>query len=95
NEGAPDELVEVRVGDRITSPAGGPLEIPEDGYAQLGPDDVRLDVFGTGARPGQFVDVEFVFQEAPRAEVQALVQRAEGDYATALDDIEEPTPTAF
>ena len=95
NEGARDELVEVRVGDRIASPAGGPLEIPEDGYAQLRPDDVRLDVFGADTRPGQFVDVEFVFQEAPRAEVQALVQRAEGDYATALDDIEEPTPTAF
>ena len=26
---------------------------------------------------------------------KALVQRAEGDYATALDDIEEPTPTPF
>jgi hypothetical protein len=97
NEGATDELVEVRVGERITPPAGGRLEIPEDGYARLGPGpgDVRLDVFGADAQPGQFVDVEFVFQDAPRAEVQALVQLAEGDYAAALDDAEEPTATPF
>ncbi len=97
NEGATDELVEVRVGDSIVPPVGGRLEIPEDGYARLGPgpDEVRLDVFGGDAQPGQFVDVEFVFQDAPRAEVQALVQPAEGDYAAALDDAEEPTETPF
>lgn len=97
NEGPTDELVEVRVGERITPPAGGPLEIPEDGYARVGPgpDDVRLDVFGADAMPGQFVDVQFVFRDAPRADVQALVQRAEGDYESALEDAEEPTPTPF
>ena len=95
NEGATDELVEVRVGESIVPPVGGRLEIPEDGYARLGPDEVRLDVFGADARPGQFVDVEFVFRDAPRAEVQALVQRAEGEYEGALDDAEEPTATPF
>jgi hypothetical protein len=97
NEGATDELVEVRVGESIVPPVGGRLEIPEDGYARLGPGpgEVRLDVFGADARPGQFVDVEFVFRDAPRAEVQALVQRAEGDYEGALDDAEEPTATPF
>ena len=78
-------------------PTGGRLEIPEDGYARLGPGpgEVRLDVFGADAQPGQFVDVEFVFEDAPRAEVQALVQHAEGDYEAALDDAEEPTATPF
>lgn len=95
NEGPDDELVEVRVGDRIAPPAGGPLEIPEDGYARLGPDQTRLDVFGVDVTPGQFVDVEFVFADAPRAEVQALVQPAEREYETALDGAEEPVATPF
>ena len=97
NTGPEDEFVEVRVGDRIATPTTGPVEIPEGGYARLGPgpDEVRVDVFGADVAPGQFVDVEFVFRDAPRAEVQALVQPAEGDYETALDDAEEPTPTPF
>jgi hypothetical protein len=95
NEGPDDELVEVRVGDRIAVPSEGPLVIPEDGFARLGPDDTRLDVFGADALPGQFVDVHFVFEEAPRAEVDALVQLAEGEYEGALDDAVEPTPTPF
>jgi hypothetical protein len=95
NTGPEDEFIEVHVGDRIATPTTGPVEIPEGGYARLGPDQNRVDVFGADAVPGQFVDVEFVFRDAPRAEVQALVQRAEGDYEGALDDAEEPTPTPF
>ncbi|HEY9375964.1 MAG TPA: hypothetical protein VIQ02_02575 [Jiangellaceae bacterium] len=96
NTGEEDELVEVHVGDRIATPTTGPVEIPEGGYARIGPDDdARIDVFGADVQPGEFVDVEFVFQEAPRAEVQALVQRAEGDYEAALDGAEEPTPSTF
>jgi hypothetical protein len=95
NTGPEDELVEVRVGDRIATPTTGPVEIPEGGYARLGPDQVRVDVFRADVQPGEFVDVEFVFRDAPRAEVQALVQPAEGEYETALDDAEEPTPTPF
>jgi len=95
NNGPEDEFIEVRVGDRIATPTTGPVVIPEDGYARLGPDDVRVDVFGADVRPGEFVDVEFVFRDAPRAEVEALVQRPEGDYEGALDDTEEPTPTPF
>jgi hypothetical protein len=95
NTGPEDELLEVRVGDRIATPTSGPVEIPEDGYVRLGPDQVRVDVFGAGAQPGHFVDVEFVFRDAPRAEVQALVQPAEGEYETALDGVEEPVATPF
>ncbi len=95
NTGEDDELVEVHVGDRIATPTTGPVEIPAGGYARIGPDDARVDVFGADVRPGQFVDVEFVFLDAPRAQVQALVQRAEGDYEAALDGAEEPTPSPF
>jgi hypothetical protein len=95
NTGAEDEFVELRVGDRIATPTTGPVEIPENGYARLGPDNVRVDVFGADVQPGEFVDVEFVFRDAPRAEVEALVQRPEGEYEGALDDAEEPTPTPF
>jgi hypothetical protein len=95
NSGAEDEFLEVHVGDRIATPTTGPVEIPEDGYARLGPDNARVDVFGADVQPGEFVDVEFVFRDAPRAEVEALIQRPEGDYEGALDDAEEPTPTPF
>jgi hypothetical protein len=95
NTGLEDEFLEVHVGDRIATPTTGPLEIPEGGYARLGPDQTRVDVFGADMRPGEFVDVEFVFRDAPRAPVQALVQQAEGDYEGALDDAQEPTPTPF
>jgi hypothetical protein len=93
NTGPEDELVEVRVGDRIATPTTGPVEIPEGGYARLGPDQTRLDVFGADVTPGEFVDVEFVFRDAPRAQVQALVQGPEGEYEGALDGAGEPTPT--
>jgi hypothetical protein len=95
NTGAADELLEVRVGEQIAPPVGGPVEIPEDGYARLGLDDTRVDFFGADIEPGQFVDVEFVFADAPRAEVQALVQRADGDYEAVLDGAEEPIATPF
>jgi hypothetical protein len=95
NTGPEDEFLEVHVGDRIATPTTGPLDIPEGGYARLGPDQTRVDVFEADTRPGEFVDVEFVFRDAPRAQVQALVQRAEGDYQGALDDAQEPTATPF
>ena len=95
NTGLEDEFVEARIGDRVAMPTTGPVEIPEGGYARLGPDQTRLDVFGADVQPGQFVDVEFVFRDAPRADLQALVQRAEGDYEAALDGAEEPTASPF
>jgi hypothetical protein len=82
--GSADELVSVRVGGRDVEPEGGPLEIPAGGNVSLGPDRTRLDVTGADAQPGRRVELEFIFANAPRASVSALVQRAEGIYADAL-----------
>jgi len=98
NQGAGDRLVEVRVDGTEAAPNGGSLRIPAGGYASLGPGSTRLDVEGADTEPGRFVEVEFLFREAPRVTVDALVQPAEGIYEDALiaprgPDAEETPPT--
>ena len=93
-----DRLVEVRVDGTEAAPNGGSLRIPAGGYASLGPGSTRLDVEGADTEPGRFVEVEFLFREAPRVTVDALVQPAEGIYEDALiaprgPDAEESPPT--
>lgn len=85
NRGAADELVRVRVADGESEPDGGPLEIPARGFAAVGPAATRLDVTGVDLSPGLRVEVEFIFESAPRATVSALVQPDEGIYADAFD----------
>lgn len=85
NRGADDELVRVRVADTESEPEGGALAIPARGYAAVGPDTTRLDVTGVDVMPGLRVDLEFIFDSAPRATVSALVQPAEGVYADSFD----------
>ena len=84
NRGAEDRLMEVRVGEFAATPPDGSLEIPAGGYASLSPDSTRLDVEGGDIEPGQFVEIEFRFDEAPRATVDALVKPADGPYEDAL-----------
>lgn len=89
-----DQLVSVAVGDTEVTPQDAPVDIPAGGSATLGPDHTRLDVTGADVQPGQFVEVSFVFQKAPRATVDALVQPAEGVYEGALDGVVGATPLA-
>ncbi|WP_298332447.1 hypothetical protein [Haloactinopolyspora sp.] len=92
NEGADDdELVEVVVGDATAQPAEGPIEIPSNGYATIGPDAERIDFDDTDAEPGHTIDVEFRFARSSRASVEALVMEAKGDFADALPE-EQATP---
>ena len=84
NRGERDRLVEVRVGEARATPTGGDLTIPAGGYATLGPEGTRLDVDDADTVPGSFVEVEFLFEDAPRITVDALVQPAEGVYEDAL-----------
>ncbi|HEX6232155.1 MAG TPA: hypothetical protein VFZ63_03430 [Jiangellaceae bacterium] len=83
--GEADELVSIRVGGRDAEPEGGPMEIPAGGNVSLGPDHTRLDVTGADAQPGRRVELEFIFANAPRATVNALVLSADGIYADALN----------
>lgn len=85
NRGEADELVSVRVGGRDAEPEGGPLTIPARGNVSLGPDHTRLDVTGATAEPGRGIELVFIFANAPRATVSALVQPADGIYADALN----------
>ncbi|MFW6091049.1 MAG: hypothetical protein ACODAF_04190 [Actinomycetota bacterium] len=85
NDGAEDELVQVRVGTVEAEPDGGPLTVPANGYAMVGPDGTRLDVEDAGVEVGRLVEVEFVFASAPRATVDAIVQADEGIYEGILD----------
>ena len=64
NAGGADELVEVVVGDVSAEPSDGPLEIPRDGYAKLGPEGPRVDVTEAGTVPGGTIEVEFRFADA-------------------------------
>ena len=84
NRGAEDRLVEVRVGEFAATPPDGSLELPAGGYASLSPDTTRLDVGGGEVEPGQFVEIEFRFDQAPRVTVDALVKLADGLYEDAL-----------
>jgi hypothetical protein len=93
NRGDEDHLVDVRVGDATATPTGGDLTIPANGYASLGPGGTRVDVDGADTLPGTFVEVEFLFESAPRTAVEALVQAAEGDYEDALIAPREQLPT--
>jgi hypothetical protein len=85
NTGEPDELVSVQVAGSDAEPEGGPLTIPAQGAVSVGPDQTRVDVTGVDAQPGRRVDVEFIFANAPRASISALVQPADGIYAGALN----------
>lgn len=85
NDGSEDELVQVRVGSAEAEPEGGPLTVPANGYASLGPSGARLDVENAGAVPGRLIEVEFIFGAAPRATVDAVVQSADGIYADVLE----------
>jgi hypothetical protein len=85
NSGEPDELVSVRVAGTEAEPEGGPLTIPARGTVSIGSDQNRVDVTGVDAEPGRRVDVEFVFANAPRASISALVQPADGIYADTLN----------
>ena len=82
---ADDELVAIRVEGLDVEPEGGPLAIPARGNVSVGPDHTRLDVTGAAAEPGRRIDLEFIFANAPRATVSALVQPADGIYAGALN----------
>jgi len=93
NRGDEDQLIEVRVGDATATPDGGDLTIPANGYAALGPEGTRVDVEDADTVPGTFVEVEFLFERAPRTTVEALVQAAEGDYEDALIAPREQQPT--
>jgi hypothetical protein len=93
NRGDEDQLVEVRVGDTTARPDGGDVTIPANGYATLGPEGTRVDVEDADTVPGTFVEVEFLFERAPRTTVEALVQAAEGDYEDALIAPREQQPT--
>jgi copper(I)-binding protein len=84
NRGAEDRLVEVHVDESAATPPDGSLELPAGGYASLSPDSNRLDVDGGDIEPGQFVEIEFRFEQAPRATVEALVKPADGLYEDAL-----------
>lgn len=85
NDGDEDELVQVRVGSVEAEPENGPLTIPANGYAKLGPDGARVDVQDADAAPGLLIEVEFIFATAPRATLDALVQSDDGIYAGLLD----------
>jgi hypothetical protein len=93
NRGEEDHLVEVRVGDTTATPTGGDLTIPANGYATLGPGGTRVDVEGADTVPGTFVELEFLFESAPRTTVDALVKPAEGDYEDVLIAPREQLPT--
>lgn len=85
NRGDEDQLVEVLVGDASGTPAPDTVEIPAGGSAQIGPDGAaRVDLNDSGAVPGRSVDVEFRFENAPRATVDALAQEDDGLYTGAL-----------
>ncbi|MGH8775757.1 MAG: hypothetical protein ACRDWI_11465 [Jiangellaceae bacterium] len=93
NRGADDELDQVRVNGSIATPTGGSLDLPAGGFASLGPDSTRLDVGGADTVPGRFVEVQFVFAEAPRVTVDALVQTATRQYENALIAPRGPEPS--
>lgn len=59
----------------------GEIELPAGGVASVSPDDSRVDVSGFDVEPGRLVDVQFIFADAPRVTVQAIVQPNEGFYA--------------
>lgn len=85
NDGGEDELLQVRVGSVETEPENGPLTIPANGYAKLGPDGTPVDVEDIGTVPGMLIEVEFIFATAPRATLDAFVKADEGIYAGFLD----------
>jgi hypothetical protein len=90
NRGEPDQLVEVTVDGVPAEPEGGRLDLPADGYAAVGPDDVRVDLTGLEVEPGTFIEVEFRFDRAPRTAVDAVVQAPEGIYEDALPSSPAP-----
>lgn len=95
NTGDADELVEIIVDGTAITPGEGALAIPARGYATIGPEATRADLFESETQPGLSATVEFRFASAPRAQVTALVQANEGLYAEAIDDavvVDPPTP---
>jgi hypothetical protein len=89
NDGGPDSLVEVTIGEGVATPESGPLELTPDAATNVGPtSDTRVDLAGTGAVPGLTVDVEFKFESAPRVSVNTIVAEDVGIYADAFSGIE-------
>ncbi|AYY11500.1 hypothetical protein EF847_00945 [Actinobacteria bacterium YIM 96077] len=81
NDGADDQLVGVNVADTSATLPDGPVDIPGDGYATLGPDGTRIELTDVDLDPGLLTEVEFRFDRAPRTAVNALVSKAEDRYA--------------
>jgi hypothetical protein len=87
NRGSQDDsLLEVTIGDVVSEPVNGAIDIPAKGYATVGPDADRIDVTHVDAAPGRIVEVTFRFAHAPRTTVDALVQADTGPYADTLPD---------
>ncbi|WP_129669939.1 hypothetical protein [Phytoactinopolyspora endophytica] len=96
NRGAADDLLEVRIAEVTAEPTDGPLAIPQNGYAALGPESLQVALDGVDLVPGQLVEVEFRFEDAPRTTVDAIVKEPEGRYAnvtlTEPEELETEEP---
>jgi hypothetical protein len=80
-----DALTGIIIDGRTGEPGTGRVDIPGRGVISITPDTDRVDVSGVDLTPGLTVDVEFVFAEAPRATLTAVVQANEGLYASSFD----------
>lgn len=76
-----DALTSLIVGETEVSPDGGEIELPAGEVTSVSPDDARVDLPDFDVRPGRLVDLQFVFADAPRTTVRAIVQPNEGFYA--------------
>jgi hypothetical protein len=76
-----DALTGVVVGGTETSPVGGEINLPVGSVTSVSPDNARVDVSEFDVEPGRLVDIQFVFANAPRTTVEAIVQPNEGSYA--------------
>jgi hypothetical protein len=79
--GQADALTGVIVDDIEATSGAGDVELPAGGVASVAADGARVDVSGMDVAPGRIVDVQFIFANAPRVSVQAIVQPNDGIYA--------------